>query len=45
MTDHEADRLALLAEEQELLLEQDRLRETPDDIAAYSAHLERLRAC
>jgi hypothetical protein len=44
MSHHEADRVALMAEEQELLREQDRLRETPDDIAAYRAHLERLKA-
>src|SRR3954467_15834764 len=44
MNELEAQQLALLAEEQELLREQDRLRDTPDDTAAYSEHLERLKA-
>jgi len=46
MTDGEieAERVALLAEEQALMAVQERLRLTPDDRPAHAAHRERLKA-
>jgi hypothetical protein len=46
MTDAEleAERAALLAEEQALLQAHERLHLTPDDISGHRAHLEKLQA-
>jgi len=40
----EATRIALLAEEQELRAETERLRSTPHDLAAHGAHRAHLKA-
>ena len=46
MTDAEldAERLALLAEEQALAVEHERLKSTPNDLDGHRAHRERLKA-
>jgi hypothetical protein len=40
----EAERLALLAEEQALAVEHERLKSTPNDLDGHRAHRERLKA-